>query len=135
MRVSLITILLVVCVAIVVFSILKAKFNLFKKILICGIAFILFLGGSSIINLNTLSKNIQAKVDKVIEICGDTYITTKGGNVYVMLNGDWVDIEEISIIGDFAKDCQIEYDGKIITIESPGIKGTIQTLESLGLLK
>lgn len=135
MRVSLMTGLLIVCIVIVAFSILKAKFNLFKKIIICGVVFLFFLGGSSIINLNTLSKDVQEKVNKVIDICGDTYISTKGDSVLVKINDDWVDIEKIDIIGDFAKDCKIEYDGKIITIESPGIKGTLKTLESLGLLE
>jgi len=135
MRVSLMTGLLIFCIAIVAFSILKAKFNLFKKIIICIAVFIFFLGGSSIINLNTLGKDVKAKVDKVIEICGDSYITTKGGSVIVKIEDDWVDIEEIKIIGDFAKDCKIEYDGKIITIKSPGVKGTLKVMESLGLLE
>ena len=65
----------------------------------------------------------------------DSYIKSKGNKIYVRVNDEWLDLDKVSILGTFTKDCVIEYDGREIKLSESGLKSTIKTLEYVGLLK
>lgn len=106
------------------------------KILGVGLVFlILWLCGSSLISVNTLSADVQKKIDKVVELYGDAYIQTDGSEIFLRVNEEWVNLRDISIIGGIlADDLYIEYDGREIYLGHSGVVNVIKTLESFGLI-
>lgn len=135
MRVTYLFILLIVCIIMCVGVGVFANINKYCKFVLCIVIVGIFLLGSSIINLNSLSSKDQKKLNKVIETCGDSYIKSKGNKIYVRVNDGWLDLDKVSILGTFTKDCVIEYDGREIKLSESGLKSTIKTLEYVGLLK
>lgn len=127
-------ILLLVCVGVVlllkVFK--KLKKVAFIAVVLCAI--VVFCGGSSIINLNTLSQATQSKLNKVVDVCGDSFVKTEGNKILVKVNDEWYDLEKVDIVGNFTKDCTITYDGKEINVGHSGVYDTIKFLEAVGLL-
>ena len=135
MRVKIILILLIACIITGVCICVITKIDKYLKVVICIGLLCLFLFSSSIVNLNSLSEEKERKLDKVVESCGNTYIKTKGSHIYVSIDGKWVDIDDISVVGTFTRDCTITYDGRVVKIGESGVKSTIKTMEYVGLLK
>ena len=135
MRVKIILILLIACIISGVCICVITRIDKYLKVVACIGLLCLFLFSSSIVNLNSLSKEEERKLDKVVESCGGSYIKTKGSHIYVSINSEWVDIDDISIEGTFTKDCTITYDGKVVKVGESGVKSTIKTMEYVGLLK
>lgn len=136
MRTFLLILLLFLCI--IGFVITSSKFRL-KKYGMLGIATIcigIFLLGSEIINTSILPEETRKRVEQVTEICGDTYIQVNGNNVEVLINDQWVNLEDISLIGGLLTDeIILEYDGKEIYLGETGIINTIKALEAVGLIK
>ena len=110
----------------------------FKVILIiCAVC--LFFFGGELINLNFLPADTLEKVEeaklKLQNTFGDLYMKTEGSSVYVDINGKWVNLNDISIVGEFTKDNTINYDGKDIYLGHSGVYNTIKVLQDVGLLK
>lgn len=136
MRTLLITLWLVILA--ILFVVVWKKFKLDKYGLICFafVVILLWLGGSSIINLNTLSSEVQEKISQVTDMYGDTYIRTDGDEIYINVNGEWLNLADIKIIGGLlADDIYIEYDEREIYLGRSGVVNVIKTLESLGLIE
>lgn len=89
----------------------------------------------ALVNINTLPKDVQEKIDYVQTKCGDAYVMQNKGIIYVKINKQWVDLNEVSILGNFTKDLYLEYDGKSIFVGHSGIYNTIKALESVGLIE
>lgn len=106
-----------------------------RKVIYILVAVVVFVVGSEIIDLNTLSDEIQQKVQQVSETVGNTYIKTEGNNVLILVNDEWLNLSDLSIIGDLSKDIVLEYEGKEIYVGHSGIYNTIKALEDTGLLK
>lgn len=121
----------------VVNSIVK-RGKTFKAILIVG-ALCLFFFGGEIISLNHLSSDTLKKVELAKEqlqnTFGDLYIKTEGNSVYVDINGSWVNVDDIKVVGEFTKDNVINYEGKDIYLGHSGVYNTVKVLEDVGLLK
>ena len=123
-------------VLLVINSIVKRGL-LFKLILIGSLLCIFFFGGN-IINLNFMSSETIAKVEKVKEILNDNYgeyVKTEGNSVYVCINDNWVNLDEVEIVGNFSKDNIITYDGEEIYLGHSGVYNVIKVLGDVGLLK
>lgn len=122
----------------ILFCVVSSKFKLSKYgmlgvAVICGA---LFLMGAEIINVTVLPEDIQSKVNQVAETCGDTYVRVDGNEVEVYINEEWVNLEEVSIIGGVLSDeIILEYDGKEIYLGESGVVNTIKALEAVGLIK
>lgn len=128
---------MLVIVLLVINSIIKRGKTF--KVLTLIIMVCLFFFGGEVINLNhlpaeTLEKVNEAKA-KLYDTFGDLYIKTEGNSVYVDINGDWVNVDNIAIVGDFTRDNVINYDGKDIYLGHSGVYNTIKVLEDVGLLK
>lgn len=128
---------MLVIVLLVVNSVVK-RGKTFKFITLIVVVCLFFFGGE-IINLNHLSAETLAKVNEAKErlynTFGDLYIKTEGNSVYVDINGDWVNVDDIAVVGEFTKDNVINYDGKDIYLGHSGVYNTIKVLEDVGLLK
>lgn len=110
---------------------------LFKLILIGGVLCLFFFGGN-IINLNFMPSETMAKVEKVKEVLSDNYgdyVKTEGNSVYVCINDNWVNLDEVEIVGNFSKDNIITYDGEEIYLGHSGVYNVIKVLGDVGLLK
>lgn len=123
-------------VMIIINSIVK-RGKTFKVLVIVG-ALCLFFFGGEVINLNHLPKGTLEKVNLAKEqlqnTFGDLYIKTEGNSVYVDINGAWVNVDDITVVGEFTKDNVINYDGKDIYLGHSGVYNTIKVLEDVGLL-
>lgn len=108
------------------------------KVLVIVCALCLFFFGGEVINLNHLPKGTLEKVNLAKEqlqnTFGDLYIKTEGNSVYVDINGAWVNVDDITVVGEFTKDNVINYDGKDIYLGHSGVYNTIKVLEDVGLL-
>ena len=125
-------ILCAVLVVIVLIKVAKKAVKIVLTLVIVGI----FLFGSNIISLNTLSPEIQAKVDAVVETVGESVIRTEGDSVLVKVNNKWYDLSKIAIVGDLATDSVIlKYDGQEIYVGETGVINVLRVLESAGLLQ
>ena len=102
--------------------------------IIC-LGFVIWIVGGSLINLNTLPKDVQEKLEVVEELCGTAYIKQDGRSILIKVNGKWVDLEKVSFVGDFAKDIYLEYEGNRVFVGHSGIYNTIKTLKSVGLIE
>lgn len=117
---------------IVITQIVKRKM-FFKVVLACGFLGLFFFGGE-IINLNVLSSATKDKLNKVVDVVGDTYIRAEGGNVEVLVGDSWLNINDIAIVGEFTKDNTIYYEGQEIYLGHSGVYNTIKVLQDVGLL-
>lgn len=134
LRIILLSILLIVSLAVIVFIVIKLKYLLVKILLISLTILIFFISGK-IVNLNTLSTKEYNKLSKVWDKCDEEYIDVKGKSIYVKINGKYVDINEIQVICIFSKDYTVSVDGVEIELQSPGIKNTVKALYDIGLLE
>lgn len=99
------------------------------------IATLLWLGGSSIISLNTLPQDTWNKVQEVTKVCGDTYIKVEGNNIYINVNNSWLNLEEVGVVGSLlTEELYLEYDGKQIYVGNTGLVNTLKVLDSVGLI-
>lgn len=101
--------------------------------IICVVLFVF--GGGEYINTAFISSKQQEAVDKVVEKVGGDYIDVDGGKVLVKINDNWVNVNDIKIVGDFTKDVTIEYDGQEIPIGHSGVYNTIKVLKDMGMVK
>lgn len=129
-------VMLLIVILIINSIVKRGKTFLFITIVV-GIC--LFFFGGEIINLNhlpaeTLEKVNEAK-EKLYNTFGDLYIKTEGNSVYVDINGEWVNVDDIAVVGEFTKDNTINYEGKDIYLGHSGVYNTIKVLEDVGLLK
>lgn len=133
MRLLYLSILLITCI---LGYILLCKFKLqtllSKVFFFIAFIFCFFVIGS-IINVNTLSPEVQEMVDFVVEECGDSYVTVKGSSVYLKVNDRWLDVENIEISNSFSKNYTITYDDEEIVLNSPGIRKTLKYMYEVGL--
>ena len=136
MRILLLILLLFLCIA--GFFIISIRFHL-RKYGMVGITIVficIFLLGSEIINVSILQKETKEKVEEIVDIYGDTYIQVKNNNVEVLINNQWVDLEDIKLIGGLLTDeIVLEYDGKEIYLGETGIVNTIKALNAVGLIE
>lgn len=125
-------ILCAIAVVIVLFKVAKKAIKVVLTLVIVAV----FLFGSNIISLNTLSPEIQAKVDAVVETVGDSIIKTEGDSVLIKVGEDWYDVSKIAIIGDLATDSVvIKYDGKELYVGETGLMNVLRVLEDVGLVQ
>lgn len=128
---------LVIAIVIAVLAII-ALIKLVKGVIkiVALIAVIAILCGSGgYINANFLSSAAQNKLNDVVQKAGGDYVKVDGGSILVKVKDDWVNIRDIKVIGEFAKDKTIQYDGKTILLDNAGLSQTIQVLQDVGLLK
>ena len=125
-------ILCAIAVVIVLFKVAKKAIKVVLTLVIVAV----FLFGSNIISLNTLSPEIQAKVDAVVETVGDSVIKTEGDSVLIKVGEDWYDVSKIAIIGDLATDSVvIKYDGEELYVGETGLMNVLRVLEDVGLVQ
>lgn len=133
-RVGLLLIILIVALVISVL-VVKSKLLLIKKIFsILFIVGIFFLIGN-FINVNTISPEVEKIINSIKDEYDDVEVKTKGSSIYVKINDKWYDVEKMKIIGIFAKNTVIEYDGEKIKLNSPGIRNMLKTLKNFGIIK
>lgn len=124
-------------VVLVLFIFIKRKFRLHRYGLI-GLGFlaiILWVGGGTLINSNTIPPETQEKIDEITAVYGDTYIKTKGSDIYIKINDEWLNLSDINVVGSvLTDDLSIEYEGKEIYLGHSGVVNVIKTLEALGLI-
>lgn len=126
--------LVVLLIVYVVINSLRQRKMLFKAVLACVFIGLFFFGGE-IINVNSLSKVTKEKLEQVVDIVGDTYIRANGGNVEVLVGDQWLNLNDIAIIGEFTKDNVIEYEGQQIYLGHSGVYNTVKVLQDVGLIK
>lgn len=125
---------LVICVILAIIILFKVAKKAIKIVLVLAIIAV-FLLGSNIISLNTLSPEIQAKVDAVVDTVGDSAIKTKGNSVLINVNDEWYDLSKIAVIGDISTESVVlEYEGEEIYVGETGLINVIRVLESVGLV-
>lgn len=134
MRIVYLSILTIIGVILSVLVCKKEKVLLKKAIIIVCIVAVYFTIGI-VINLNTISPNVEKAIQEIKEQYGDSEVKVKGSSIYVNINNKWVNVEEIIIVGDFARDSTVKYDFKEIYLNSPGIRNTIEVLKNLGIVK
>lgn len=134
MRLGITGIWLVICAIIAMLILWKVR-KLFFKIILVALIVVVFLCGTKVINLNTISAEVQEKVQTVADMVGGTSIKTEGGSVLVKVEDTWYDVSKLSVVGDFTKDITLKYDGEIIYVGHSGITNVLKALESVGLLK
>lgn len=117
----------------VVVNIYRRRKAFFNFIFVCILLGAFLLGGN-IINLNVLSDEDQAKIDQVVSLVGDSYIKVDSGSIYIKVQDEWMDLNEIKVVGEFTKDITIEYDGQEIYLGHSGVYNTIKVLQDVGLL-
>lgn len=123
---------------IILYLVIWRKFKLGKYGLIglFLVAVLLWLGGSSVISLNTISPEVKEKLDQVTSLYGDTFIKTDGGKIYININEEWLDLANVKVVGGFlTDDIYIEYEGREIYLGHSGVVNVIKTLESLDLIE
>lgn len=126
---------LVICIILAVVILFKVAKKAVKIVLVLLIVAV-FLFGSNIISLNTLSPEIQAKVDAVVDTVGDSMIKTEGNAVLIKVNDEWYDLSKIAVIGDISTESVVlEYDGEEIYVGETGLINVIRVLESVGLVE
>lgn len=109
--------------------------KIYGKILWFIVILLLWLGGSSVIKLNTLPQDTWNKVQEVTEVCGDTYIRVEGNDIYINVNDSWLNLEEVGVVGSLlTEELYLEYDGKQIYVGNTGLVNTLKVLDSVGLI-
>lgn len=113
----------------------RYRLGFYGVFLLCCVGMVVWLLCGSLINLNTLPKDVREKLDAVEEVCGNAYIRQDGNSILIKLNNVWVDLDKVSLVGDFAKDVYLEYEGNRIFVGHSGIYNTLKTLKSVGLIE
>jgi hypothetical protein len=125
---------LIVCAIIAVVILFKVAKKAIKLVAILAIV-AMFVGGSNIIDLNTLAPEIQAKVDAVVDTIGESAIRTDGNSVLIKVGDSWYDVSKIAVIGDLATESVVlKYDGQEIYVGETGLMNVLRVLESIGLI-
>lgn len=118
--------------------IILAKFIIKKlavKVAVVGVAICLLFGGVGVINVSILPTETKDKLQQVVDVVGESYIKTKGNDVYIKIDNGWYDVSEMSVVGSMATDSiTIRYQGEEIEIGQSGVVNVIKTLEKVGLL-
>lgn len=128
-------ILLIICIILAVIVALKVAKKAVKLVLIVVII-CAFLVGTNIIDLNTLAPDVQAKVNAVVEVVGDSFIKTSGKDILIKVNDDWYNVSDIAIIGDLATDSVVlKYDDREIYVGETGLVNALRVLERFGLVQ
>lgn len=127
-------IFLVVLVTLGIWVCRRFRLSFYGMIGIFVVCMCLWLVIGSVISVNILPKGLKNKIDKVQEVCGDTYVRSDGSTVYLLINNKWVDINDIQLVGDFMEDLYIEYGGEKIYVGHSGLYNTLKVLESVGLI-
>lgn len=129
-------------VLVIAYLVIKTIFKSRKIIKICVLvgAICLFFFGGELINLNFLPKETLDVVDdvkaKLVETVGSSdSIKVDKGTVYVLVGERWLDLSDISVIGNFVSDNTISYDGEEIYLGHSGVYNTFKVLQDFGLLK
>ena len=129
--------LLILCrcliVVFMVVNLYRKRKLLFNFVFAC-VLFCCFLAGSSLINLSVLSDENQRKLDYVIEAVGDSYLKVSNGEIQVKIEDDWVNLNDIQILGEFTEDITILYEGREIYLGRSGVYNTLKVLKDIGLL-
>ena len=130
--------LIVWALIIIAVAIILAKFIIKKlvfKVVVIGVALCLLLGGIGVINVSVLPTETKGKIQQVVDVVGESYIKTKGNDVYIKIDNEWYDVSEMSVVGSMATDSiTIRYQGEEIEIGQSGVVNVIKTLEKVGLL-
>lgn len=134
MRIWLLLTLGIVLGIITVFLCLKIFRSGLSRLVIVLMAVCMFLGGGEVINLNTLSPDIEKKVQMVSDIVGDSYIKSERGDIYICIDDVWYDISKLTILGKRVGTITLEYEGKEIYVGDSGIVSTLKILEKFELL-
>lgn len=134
----------IVCYAVIlviVFIALRGIFRKSKILLFVGVmvGLLMFFTGGGLINLNFLPKDTLNKVTEVkkylVETVGSSdSIKVENGSVYVLVGERWLDVNNISIVGNFTKDNIISYDGEDIYLGHSGVYNTFKVLQDCGLI-
>lgn len=103
--------------------------------MIVCVGLVLWLVCGSLINLNTLPKDVKQKLETVENVCGTAYIRQDGNSIEIKVNDSWINLDDVSFIGDLSKNIYLEYDGNKIFVGHSGIYNTIKTLKSVGLIE
>ena len=125
----------IIAVAIIAVVLLLKFFKGIVKLVAVCVVLTLVIGGNDYIDAHFISAKQQKAVDKVVEKVGGDYIDVDGGKVLVNINGNWVNVNEIAVVGDFTKDVTVEYDGETIPIGHSGVYNTLKVLKDMGILK
>ena len=135
MRVFLLILLLVILLIGSIAIVRKFKLHLYGKIGIVLVGICLWIMIGYLININTISSDLRKKIAEVEEICGSDYIRQDGSSIYINVQGKWVDLENVEILGDFSKDLYLEYDNTKVYVGHSGLYNTLKTLSSLGIIE
>lgn len=126
---------LIICIVLAIVILFKVSRKVFKLVLILCLVGV-FLIGANVIDVSTISPELQEKVDAVVDVVGDSYIKVSGGDVLVKINDEWCDIKKISVIGDLAAESvSIEYEGREIYVGETGFVNVLRVLDSFGLVQ
>lgn len=137
MRIALYIALALIVIGIVITLFKKIAKSFIGKVAVIFLAVLLFGGGGSVINLNTLAPTVQEKVNQAVEVIGDSVIRQKGNKVEVKLGEEWYDVSKIGITENTTGTNEriVTIDGVEIPVGKSGIASTIDVLESVGLIK
>lgn len=113
----------------------RYRLKFYGIVMLCCIGLVIWVVCGSLINLNTLPKDVRAKLEAVEEACGSAYVRQDGNAILLKVNGKWVDLDKVSFVGNFAEDLYLEYEGNRIFVGHSGIYNTIKTLKSVGLIE
>lgn len=118
----------------VVINLIRKRKFIFNCCLV-GVLVVFLFGGGSLINVQVFMNERVAQIQAIIDQVGDAYLKTEGNSVFLKVNDEWVNLDDVSIVGEFTQDIVLEYDGEEIPIGHSGIYNTIKVLEDMGLIK
>lgn len=118
----------------VVINLIRKRKFIFNCCLV-GVLVVFLFGGGSLINVQVFMNERVAQIQAIIDQVGDAYLKTEGNSVFLKVNDEWVNLDDVSIVGGFTQDIILEYDGEEIPIGHSGIYNTIKVLEDMGLIK
>lgn len=125
---------LIICVILAIVILFKVARKIFKTVLIFALVGV-FLIGANVIDVSTISPELQEKVTAVVDVVGESYIKVSGGDVLININDRWCDITKMSVIGDLATESvSIEYEGEKIYVGETGLVNVLRVLDSFGLV-
>ena len=134
MRLILVIILFIVCICIFCSLSTYGNLNIFGKVWLSVVLFICFCIGGTIVNSCVLSEEENEKINQIVATYGDTYVKVEGDIIYVNVNGEWLNLSKIEVVGSLTKDCTIEYEGHLIYLGHSGTVSTLKVLEDSGFL-
>ena len=130
----LLLVLILVVIGVVV-NLVKKRDYLFNSVFV-SISFMVLFAGGKIVDLNTLSDVQREQIQQVVDRVGDagSYITVDSGRIYVLVNGEWLDVNNIQGVKRLASDIVLVYDGEEIYLGHSGVYNAIQVLKDVGLI-